>query len=35
LPESVETRVKGRAMLVIRFDEKERVSFSDFERVIE
>ena len=35
LPESVETRVKGRAMLVIRFDEKERVSFSDFERAIE
>ena len=35
LPESVETRVKGKAMLVIRFDEKERVSYSDFERAIE
>ena len=35
LPESVETRVKGRAMFVIRFDEKEQVSYSDFERAIE
>lgn len=34
LPQSVETRVKGKAMLVIKFDEKERVSYSDFERAI-
>jgi len=34
LPRGVETRVKGKAMLVIKFDEKERVSYSDFERAI-
>lgn len=34
VPQSVETKVKGRAMLVIRFDEEERISYSDFERVI-
>lgn len=35
LPESVSTSIKGKAMLVIKFDEEERVSYSDFERVIE
>lgn len=35
LPQSVETRVKGKAMLVIKFDELEHVSYSDFERAIE
>jgi hypothetical protein len=35
MPQSVETKVKGRAMLVIKFDEEERISYSDFERVID
>lgn len=35
LPDSVATRVKGRAMLVIRFDEEERIFYSDFKRVID
>lgn len=35
VPQSVETKVKGRAMLVIKFDEEERISYSDYERVID
>ena len=34
LPRSVSTRIKGRAMLVVGFDEEENVEFSDYQRVI-
>lgn len=32
LPRSVKTKVKGKAMLVIKFDEDEQISYSQFER---
>lgn len=35
VPQRIETRVKGKAMLVIKFDEEERISYSGFERVID
>ncbi len=35
LPKLVRSKVKGRAMLVVRFDEEDVVEFSDYERVIE
>jgi hypothetical protein len=35
MPRSVEMKVQGRAMLVVKFDEEERISYSDFERVID
>ena len=34
LPRSVSTRIKGRAMLVVGFDEEEDIEFSDYRRVI-
>ena len=34
LPRSVSTRIKGRAMLIVGFDEDENVEFSDYQRVI-
>ena len=34
LPQKVEVEVKGRAMLVIGFDEKESVEFSNYRRAV-
>ena len=33
VPMSVDVEIKGRALLVVRFDEKESIRFSDFEYV--
>jgi len=33
LPRSVEASVKGKAFLVVKFDETEKLTYSDFERV--
>ena len=34
VPIAVDTRVKGRAMLVIKFDETETIRYSDFEYAV-
>ena len=35
LPQSVEASVKGKAFLVVKFDETEKLTYSEFERVID
>lgn len=35
LPLSIEATIKGRAFLVVKFDEKEKVTYSNFERVLD
>ena len=35
LPSSVNVAIEGRAMLVIKFDEIERIRYSDYRRVVE
>jgi hypothetical protein len=35
LPQSVEAAIKGKAFLVVKFDEHEKVTYSNFERVLD
>jgi hypothetical protein len=35
LPLSIEATIKGKAFLVVKFNEKEKVTYSDFERVLD
>ena len=35
LPLSIEATIKGKAFLVVKFDEQEKVTYSNFERVVD